>query len=135
MIVAVTYENGEVFQHYGHCKYFKIYEVSGDTVTDSAVVTALASGHGEMASFLQDYNTDALICGGIGGEALEALADARIRVYPGVTGNADSCVTELLNGSLSFDSGAKCNHNHEEGHSCGEHGCCCGGDHGSACNC
>lgn len=133
MIVAVTYENGKVFQHYGHCKYFKIYEVSENTITDSAVVTALGSGHEKLADFLRGYNTDVLICGGIGGEALDALEELKISVYPGVSGNADSCVTAFLNGKLNFDPGAKCNHHHEDGHSCGDH-CCCDGDHGCGCS-
>lgn len=132
MVVAITYENGEVFQHYGHCKYFKIFEVSGDTVIDSAVVTALGSGHEELADFLRGYNTNTLICGGIGGEALDALEELGIRVCPGVSGDVNSSITDFLNGTLNFDPEAKCNH-HEDGQSCGEN-CCCGGSHGCGCS-
>lgn len=133
MVIAVTYDNGEVFQHFGHCEQFKIYETEGSTVTKSAVVSAIGSGHGALAGFLHDYNVDTLICGGIGGGARMALAEAGIRLFPGVEGNADTRVNEFLNDALEFNPDTVCNHHHhEEGHDCGGH---CGEDkHGCAGN-
>ena len=103
MKIAVTYENGQVFQHFGHCEQFKLYDAADGAVTSSQVVSAVGSGHGALAGFLQSHGVDALICGGIG-------AGAR--------------------GTLSYDPDTQCAHHHEEGHqcrsgSCGEdkHGC------------
>lgn len=132
MKIAVTYEDGQVFQHFGHCEYFKLYDVSNGQVTASQVVSAAGSGHGALAGFLKGQGVDALICGGIGGGARTALDEAGIRLYPGVTGGADESVEALLKGSLAFDPDTQCahHHDHEEGHqcrsgSCGEdkHGC------------
>ena len=35
MKIAVTYENGQVFQHFGHCENFKLYEVEDGKVVSS----------------------------------------------------------------------------------------------------
>lgn len=124
MIIAVTYENGQVFQHFGHCEQFKLYQVEGGKILSSQVVSAVGSGHGALAGFLQAHQVDALICGGIGGGARTALAQAGIRLYPGVSGQADAQVEALLAGSLDFDPDAQCSHHeHDHGHDCGNHSC------------
>lgn len=123
MKIAVTYENGQVFQHFGHCENFKIYETDGSGILSSEVVPTLGSGHGALAGFLRERGVDTLICGGIGGGARTALADAGIRLYPGASGNADDCVRALLGGTLAFDPDTVCSH-HEAEHTCGEHHSC-----------
>ena len=35
MKLAVTYENGQVFQHFGHCRQFKLY-----TVEDGRIIAS-----------------------------------------------------------------------------------------------
>ena len=72
MKIAVTYENGEVFQHFGHTEAFKIYEVEGGRIAGGSVVQTDGSGHGALAGFLSERGVDALICGGIGGGARAA---------------------------------------------------------------
>lgn len=124
MKIAVTYENGQVFQHFGHCESFKIYDVEGQTVKSSEVVSAIGSGHGALAGFLQVHGVDTLICGGIGGGARVALAQIGITLYPGVSGSADEAVNALLAGSLDYNPDTVCSHHHhEDGHTCGEHHC------------
>lgn len=134
MVIAVTYDNGAVFQHFGHTETFKLYEVQNGEIVEQAVVSAVGSGHGALAGFLQGYNVDKLICGGIGGGARTALANAQIEIFPGVTGSADDSVRALLDGKLTYDPNTTCNHHHEEGHTCGGHSCGenhhgCGGNH------
>ena len=146
-VVAVTYENGEIFQHFGHTAQFKIYEIADGRVNNSRAVSAIGSGHGALAGFLQDYHVDTLICGGIGGGAQEALAQAGIELFGGVSGNADEAVNALIAGTLSFDPEVHCDHHDHEGgchgeeHSCHEedqedHQCGggCGGNHGCGCH-
>lgn len=125
MKIAVTYENGEIFQHFGHSEAFKIYEVADGKVVNAKVVGTNGSGHGALAGFLVEHGVDTLICGGIGGGAQNALAQAGIRLFGGVSGNADEAVNALLAGNLGYDPDVHCNHHdhHEEGHSCGDHGC------------
>lgn len=130
MRVAVTYENGQVFQHFGHTKEFKVYDIENDKIVDAKVVDTNGSGHGALAGVLNALQADVLICGGIGGGAQAALTAAGIRWYGGVSGSADEAVAALLAGTLAFDPDAKCDHHdheHGEGHTCGEHGC--GGGH------
>lgn len=120
MRVAVTYENGEIFQHFGHTSQFKIYNIESGRIISSEVVDTNGSGHGALAGILTAMKVDALICGGIGGGAQAALAEAGIKLYGGVSGNADKAVADFLSDSLSFDPDVHCNH-HEHSH--GEHHC------------
>ncbi len=126
MKIAVTYENGSVFQHFGHTEQFKLYDVENGQILKEEVVFTMGSGHGALAGFLSAYNVDTLICGGIGGGAQTALAQAGIKLYGGVKGSADEAVKSLMNGTLSFNPDVHCdhhNHEHGEGHTCGSHGC------------
>ncbi len=122
--IAVTYENGNVFQHFGHTEQFKIYEISDGKVENTQIVSTEGSGHGALAGMLSAMDVDTLICGGIGGGAQIALAQAGIQLYGGVSGNTDEVVNALLAGNLDFNPDVHCNH-HKEGHHCGEnkHGC------------
>jgi predicted Fe-Mo cluster-binding NifX family protein len=126
MKIAVTFENGQVFQHFGHTSQFKIYEVENDTVKSATVVDTNGSGHGALAGFLSAQGVDVVICGGIGGGAQTALAEAGIKVYGGVQGAADMAAVSFIAGSLRYNPDVKCDHHdheHGEGHTCGEHGC------------
>ena len=125
MRIAVTYQSGQIFQHFGHTEQFKIYEISDGSVLHTEVVDTNGSGHGALAGFLMQHGVDTLICGGIGGGAQMALAQADIRLFGGVSGDADAAVQALLNGTLTYDPDVHCNHHdHGEGsHTCGDHGC------------
>lgn len=125
MRVAVTYDNGLVFQHFGHTQRFKVYDIDDNNVTIATTVNTNGSGHGALADILKKINVDTLICGGIGGGAKTALAEANIKLYGGVSGDADKAVEALLAGNLKFDSDASCDHNeeHHHDHDCGEHDC------------
>ena len=124
MKIAVTYENGNIFQHFGHTEQFKLYNVEGEKIVSSEVVSSNGSGHGALAGFLSSLGVEVLICGGIGAGAQNALAEAGIKLYGGVSGNADGAVESFIFGMLSYDPNVSCNHHsHGEGHVCGSHGC------------
>ena len=124
MRIAVTYENGQIFQHFGHTEMFMIYEAEGGKVISAKPAPTNGSGHGALAGFLKANGVDVLICGGIGGGAQAALAQQGIMLYGGVSGSADDAVAAYLTGQLSYVPDIKCDHHaHEEGHSCGSHGC------------
>ena len=127
MKIAVTYEKGQIFQHFGHTEQFKLYEAADGKVIHAEVLDTNGSGHGALAGYLMQHGVDTLICGGIGGGAQAALAEAGIKLYGGVSGDADAAVSALLNGSLGYDPNVHCDHHDhehgEKGHTCGNHGC------------
>ena len=133
MKIAVTYDNGQIFQHFGHTEYFKVYNVENGQIAELGVFPTNGSGHGALAGFLGMLGVDVLICGGIGGGAQAALAQAGIALYAGVNGSADAAVAALLTGELVSVRNATCSHHdhdHGEGHACGSHcGHHCGGHH------
>lgn len=120
MKIAVTYENEQVFQHFGHTEKFKIYEVENDDIVSMKIVDTNGKGHGALATFLKENGVDTVICGGIGGGAQNALTEAGIKWYGGVTGDCNSAVISLLVGKLEYNPDAKCDHHdHDEHHDCG----------------
>lgn len=135
MKIAVTYDNGNIFQHFGRTESFKVYEVEDNKVVSSEVIGSNGVGHGALAGLLSDQSVDVLICGGIGGGAQAALAEASVELCAGAEGDADQAVEAYLKGEL-ISTGANCDHHHhEDGHSCGDHeeGHSCGGGCGSSC--
>ena len=124
MKVAVTYEAGMIFQHFGHTQQFKLYDVENGVVQGERIVDTQGSGHGALAGFLTAHGGDTLLCGGIGGGAQNALAAAGIKLYGGISGNADDAVRALLAGTLAYNPEVHCDH-HEHGHDhdCGTHSC------------
>ena len=136
MKIAVTYENGQIFQHFGHTEQFKVYEVEDGKIISSELIGSNGSGHGALAGLLADRSIDVLICGGIGGGAQAALEDHGIELCAGATGDPDEAVEAYLRGEL-INTGANCSH-HSEGHSCGGHGeghSCGGHEDGSCTSC
>ena len=126
MRIAVTYQEGDVFQHFGHTEQFKIYDIQGGKIASSEIISTNGSGHGALADFLKMHGANTLICGGIGAGAQEALKTAAITFYGGVTGNADKAVNDLLENKLAYDPEAKCDHHdgehgHDHEHDCGGH--------------
>ena len=122
MKIAVTYDNGNVFGHFGHTEYFKIYNIEDGKIASSEVVPTNGTGHGALAEFLSSLGVDTLICGGIGGGAQMAIADEGITLRGGVSGDADEAVMAYVAGALDYNPDVKCNHHHhEEGHSCHGH--------------
>lgn len=121
MKIAVTYENGSVFQHFGHTAQFKLYTVEGGKVVSSCRKDTGGTGHGALAAWLQALDVDVLICGGIGAGARNALGAAGIQIFGGVRGDADEAVEMFLAGVLEYDPCARCSHHGAEHHGCGQH--------------
>ena len=133
MKIAVPFENGQVFQHFGHTETFKLYEVEADQIVSSETVATNGSGHEALAGFLTDLSVNVLLCGGIGGGAQAALAGAGIEICSGAEGDADAAVKAYLNGELE-SAGVNCDHHHDhdEEEGCGGH---CGGGCGGCGGC
>ena len=123
MRLAIPYDNGQVFQHFGRSEQFKIYEVADGAIESTHVLENNGEGHGALVTLLQQEHVDVLICGGIGVGAQNALKAAGIRFYGGVQGEADKAAADFLADRLAYDPAVRCEH-HGEGHGHGHgHGC------------
>lgn len=100
MKVAAAYENGEVFQHFGHTKQFKVYEIEDGKVVSSEIVETNGQGHSALADFLHEQAVSTVICGGIGEGAQAALTEQGIELFAGVSGQADEAVENISKGNL-----------------------------------
>ncbi len=125
MKIAITYENGKVFQHFGHTEKIKIYEINNGNIISENIVDTSASGHEKLVDFLKNNNIEVLICGGIGEGAKNALSKADIQLFGGVSGNANEVIKEYLLGNLKYNENVNCEHHHVEGeHHCENHNRC-----------
>lgn len=132
MKIAVPYEDGQVFQHFGHCERFRIYTVENDGISGSEILEADGVGHEALADLLAEKGVSVALVGGIGGGAEAALRAAGISFCAGVKGDADEAVRAYLNGTLEYQESANCDHHEEEeaggcGGGCGGCGGGCGG--------
>ena len=130
MKLAIPYENGAIFQHFGKTKVFKVYEIENGSIVSGELLDSNGEGHSALAGRLAELGVQAVICGGIGEGAQAALIAAGIEICSGAEGNADEAVEAYLNGELT-SAGVNCDHHHEEGHSCG--GSCGGGEEEHSC--
>lgn len=126
MNIAVTYENGSVFQHFGKTEQFKVYQVEDNTVITSRLVTTNGTGHEALADFLKENEIEVVLCGGLGDGMQAALNLVGIEVVSGLQGDADAAVEAYLSGTLE-SAGVNCHHD--------EGDCSCGGDCGGCCGC
>jgi predicted Fe-Mo cluster-binding NifX family protein len=123
MLIAATYENGQIFQHFGRTPMFKVYEIENGMVTRTGLLDPDGAGHGALVGVLMECGIEALICGGIGPGAVNFLAQAGIAVYAGNSGSADEAAVAFAAGELAQNSDANCDHHdHEHGEGCGHHG-------------
>lgn len=127
MRVAVTYDNGNIFQHFGRTEQFKLFDIEEGKVVNDQIIDTNGNGHGALAGFLKTAGADALICGGVGPGAQNALAEAGITIYAGASGDADAAVQSLIEGKLPESGEATCDHHghgDHEHHACGHSGRC-----------
>ena len=141
MIIAVSYKDGEIYEHFGHAEYFAIYTTANDNseITGKKVIEVKETGHHAVADLMQQNGVEVVIVGNIGSNARQALAEYGIIAYAGFCGNADDAAELMMHGQLPFISdeggcGGGCSgcHGHDDGGACGcgsgadEGGCGCG---------
>lgn len=120
--IEVTYQNREIFQHFGHTEQFKVYGIEAGKISSSQIVASDGLGHGALAGFP--------LCNGmmygfvVVSEAVhKPLLQCRNQLCEGISSSGDDAVHSLPDGKLYYNPNIICNHhNHEEGHSCGSHG-------------
>ncbi len=122
MKVAVTYDNGSVFQHFGKTAQFLLADVNAGEVTNEQLCAAGGVGHGALAVLLKEWGVETLICGGIGQGAVNALQEAGIAVVRGVDMDARMALQAFAAGALADDPSKRCTHHDHDGtHTCAHH--------------
>lgn len=127
-IAVTTDENGNVFQHFGHCEKFTLYKMSDGILMAQSELRTDGNGHEALAGLLAENGVKVLICGGIGFGAMQALMTNGILVVPGVTGDVNAAMKGYVEGTLGTSNDANCEKEHGEegcGSACGTCGGCC----------
>ncbi len=120
--IAVTADDEDnIFQHFGGCKKFAIYDIKNGQLEGKDYVLATGSGHDELSKMMADLNVNVLICGGIGQSAMMALFQNGIQVVPGQTGDINVVVASYLDGAVKSSEHSTCAGHDSDGCSCGGH--------------
>jgi Uncharacterized conserved protein len=114
MKFAICYDNGQVFQHFGHTEQFKVYTAENKKIVSSEVIGTDGTGHEALAEFLKVRGISSLVCGGIGGGAVSALVAEGITIYGGNSGNVDEIAQKLVEGNLVPNATANCHHHEDQ---------------------
>lgn len=120
MKIAVSYKDGEVFQHFGHSEQFKIYETDHNQILDSEIIEIEGHGHTVVCNALKEKGVNIVLCGGIGQGAKSLLSQYGIHSFGGVSGNCDEVVYQYLTGKLEFTTAVTCTKD-KSAHTCGGH--------------
>lgn len=120
-IAVTTDDQDNVFQHFGGCEKFAIYEIQDGQLESKEYVAATGSGHDELSQMMKEQKVNVLICGGIGQSAMMALLQNGIQVIPGQTGDINVAVASFLDGGVIPSSQSTCS-----GHDSDDCGCGCG---------
>lgn len=120
MVIAVTYQDGMIFGHFGKSQEFKIYEIENGAVANSKVVdVSNIKGRDARTEYLKSLGSEVLICGGICEKAQAAVSACGIKIYAANSGSADEAVNKYLTGALTQVTGKVCDHHSEDNnHSC-----------------
>ena len=103
--IAVTTENGEIYQHFGKTQCFTLYTIEDGKVADKKLLDTSDSGHSALAGVLKQAGAD-------------ALSEAGIQLIAGASGSVDAAVEAYLAGNLTDNPAGQCDHHHGEAHHC-----------------
>ena len=102
--IAVPYDNGEVFGHFGRSVRFLICEIDGKSIVNENVVDVDTPGSGSgVADFLARSGVNTVVCSGMGEGARGHLSEHGIEVVTGASGKAVDAVKAYLDGTLVND--------------------------------
>ncbi len=107
-----TTDKQMVDEHFGHCKYFAIYQVEGNRILETSYLEAPVHAPGVLPKFLGENNVDVIITGGMGQMAINLFKQQNIEVILGARGNIDDNLKVYLGGDL-VSTGEACKHDHE----------------------
>lgn len=117
MKIAIATENENVCQHFGRCELYTLVDIQNGSIAAKTMLDTSAHQHGAMAGFLKQNGVEVVICGGIGGGALESMAKQNIAVINGISGTVGAAVVSYIAGNLKPADAANCSHDHD-GHEC-----------------
>lgn len=114
MKIAVSYNSGDVYGHFGKTSTFAVYEIDGGNILSREIKDTEGKSHGELVDLLYSWNINVVFVGGIGSHAIDLLKEKGINVYTGVTGEVEKNVIDFLNGKLNHNPSMvhQCSHSH-----------------------
>ena len=112
MRVAITYDDGNVFMHYGKTREFIIFEIENNEIKNEFILPCGEYSHHTLADLLSINNVDVLICGGCGGHAIESLEAKNIKIYNGACGDVHNVIKQYINEELTFNGATECGCHH-----------------------
>jgi len=108
--IAIPTNDGKLWAHFGKAPQVTIFTVENNQVKDSVVVPAPEHEHGAMPRFLAAQGCTDVVCGGLGGGAVNLLQQLNIRVHAGAPAlPVEEVIKMFLDGTIVYGDGS-CHH-------------------------
>ena len=124
-IAVPVASNNQVDDHFGHCKFYNVFNITNEGKISDMQVVPSVEGCGCKSNIALELAADGvsiLLAGGIGNGAINVLNNAGIQVIRGCSGDVTVLIRDYVAGILT-DSGESCHH-HDAHHSVGsDHQC------------
>jgi len=99
-LVAIAVKDELIAQHFGHCDYFKIFEIENKKVLREYQIKNPPHQKGALPNFLYQNNVNVVITGNLGEMAVNNLTNLGIEAIRGVDGNPEDVIAKYLNDNL-----------------------------------
>jgi len=119
MKIAAPSRNGQIDEHFGHCKEYLVFAVNGKELIPEATIPS-PEGCGCKSGVAVDLaaaGVTHMIAGNMGAGAVRVLGSHGITVVRGASGDARKAVQDYVDGKLT-DSGVGCTAHGEGDHVC-----------------
>jgi predicted Fe-Mo cluster-binding NifX family protein len=103
-------ESGRLDGHFGHCRYFALFSVSGQKIISEERITPPPHEPGVLPRWLAEQGVTDVIAGGMGQRAIQIFNQNGVNVFVGAPQLTARELSEgHLNGELNF-TGNYCDH-------------------------
>jgi len=108
--IAVPTTNGKLDEHFGHCKYFTIFEINDINIVSETNIDAPPHQPGFLPPWLAEKGVTDVIAGGMGHRAIQIFNSHKINVFVGAPKlPARELIEGFMNNTLTF-SANYCDH-------------------------
>lgn len=103
-------QNGMLDGHFGHCKFFDIFEVDGISIRSEERIVPPPHEPGVLPQWLADAGVTDVLAGGMGNRAIQLFNQQNVNVFVGAPQlSAHDLVSGFLNQTIGFSANC-CDH-------------------------
>ncbi|WP_423363585.1 NifB/NifX family molybdenum-iron cluster-binding protein [Mycoplasma sp. P36-A1] len=116
MKIAMPYEDGKIFQHYGKSKQVIIYTIEEGKVLAEEVITLDLKPEQSIANVLKQNGVSTIVVGHLGQGAIDSIEKEGLDIIRGIDLDTATVAQMYADGSLKSNNQDVCDHDHDHSH-------------------